>query len=84
MCAAVSQPAACMCKSTVQHSAFKVLLAACMAVPQAPHTAACTSARRLLGVLGMWGGIARRCLQDLLPEDAHQRWEESGRLLAGA
>ncbi len=28
---------------------------------------------RLLGVLGQWGGIARRCLQDLLPEDAHQR-----------
>ncbi|PRW45375.1 Patatin-like phospholipase domain-containing 1 [Chlorella sorokiniana] len=28
---------------------------------------------RLLGVLGLWGGIARQCLQDLLPEDAHQR-----------
>lgn len=28
---------------------------------------------RPLGLLGMWGGIARRCLQDLLPEDAHQR-----------
>lgn len=28
---------------------------------------------RLVGVLGMWGAIARRCLEDLLPDDAHQR-----------
>ncbi|KAL4452178.1 hypothetical protein ABPG75_007840 [Micractinium tetrahymenae] len=28
---------------------------------------------RLLGVLGMWGSIARRCLEEMLPEDAHER-----------
>ncbi|KAL4855050.1 Cyclin-C1-2 [Chlorella vulgaris] len=28
---------------------------------------------RLFGLLGVWGTIARRCLDELLPEDAHTR-----------
>ncbi|EFN59813.1 hypothetical protein CHLNCDRAFT_133552 [Chlorella variabilis] len=28
---------------------------------------------RLFGLLGVWGSIARRCLEELLPEDAHTR-----------